>query len=103
MLTDGKALSMTTPVWLAVISSASGLVGVTLGAALTGRVQRRQWARGTQVDACAGIVVESTRVQLALRRQWRNADRVDWVPWNEALAQISLVADPSVVEAAGDI
>jgi hypothetical protein len=25
------------------------------------------------------------------------------VPWNEALAQISLVADPSVVEAAGDI
>ncbi|HET6295298.1 MAG TPA: hypothetical protein VFG33_18075 [Kribbella sp.] len=94
---------MTAPVWLAVISSASGLAGVTLGAALTGRAQRRQWARGKQIDACAAIVVESTRVQLALRRQWRHAERVDWVPWNEALAAISLVAAPTVVGAAGDV
>lgn len=94
---------MSTPLWLAVISSASGLAGVTLGVALTGRAQRTQWARGKQIDACAAIVVGSTRVQLALRRQWRHGDRVDWVPWNEALADISLVASPAVVDAAGDV
>lgn len=100
---DRSGGSMTTPVWLAVVSSASGLAGVTLGAALTGRVQRRHWAMSRQVDACTAIVVESTRVQLALRRQWRHGERVDWVPWNDALAEISLVADPAVVDAAGDV
>ena len=89
--------------WLAVISSASGLIGVGLGAFLTGRVQKRQWARGQQIDACAAIVVKSTRVQLALQRQWKHQERVDWVPWNEALARISLVADRAVVDAAGDV
>lgn len=46
-------------------------------------------------------MVESTRVQLALRGQWKHELRVDWVPWNEALAKISLVADHRVVAAAG--
>ncbi|GAA1857722.1 hypothetical protein [Asanoa iriomotensis] len=55
------------------------------------------------MDACAAIVVESTRVQLALRRQWKHQERVDWAPWNEALASISLVADRAVVDAAGAI
>ncbi|HZN76704.1 MAG TPA: hypothetical protein VFC00_34190 [Micromonosporaceae bacterium] len=94
---------MTTSLWLAAISTASGLIGVSLGAFLTARVQKKQWTRGKQVDACAAIVVESTRAQLALRRQWRHQERVDWVPWNEALAGISLVADRTVTDAAGDI
>lgn len=89
--------------WLAIVSSLSGLIGVTLGAFLTAWVQRRQWARGKQVDACTAIVVESTRVQLALRQQWKHKVRVDWLPWNEALAGISLAGDPTVVDAAGDI
>jgi hypothetical protein len=64
-----------------------------MGGFLTARVQKRQWARGQQIEACATIVVESTRVQLALRGQWKRDQRVDWTPWNEALAKISLVAD----------
>jgi hypothetical protein len=56
-----------------------------------------------QIDACAAIVAESTRVERALRRQWKHQERVDWVPWNEALARVSLVAGRAVVDAAGDI
>ena len=92
---------MMTWLWPALISSASGLAGVSLGAALAARIQHQQWTRGKQVEACAAVVVESTRVQLALRRWWKRGDPVDWVAWNEALAQISLVSDPAVVEAAG--
>ncbi|MFI6833090.1 hypothetical protein ACIBG5_38660 [Kribbella sp. NPDC050241] len=95
---------MTTSLWLALISSFSRLAGVALGAALTGQAQRRQWTRDRQVGACTAIVVQSTRVQLALRQQWRRAQRVDWAPWNEALAEISLiVATPAGVEAAGEM
>jgi hypothetical protein len=94
---------MSTVLWPAIISSVSALLGVAIGGFLTARVQKRQWARGQQIEACAAIVVESTRVQLWLRGQWKHDQRVDWVPWNEALAKISLVADRAVVEAAGEI
>ncbi|WP_433220200.1 hypothetical protein ACQP00_17315 [Dactylosporangium sp. CS-047395] len=94
---------MSSVLWPALISSASALVGVAMGGLLTARVQRRQWARGQQIEACIAVVVESTRVHLALRGQWKDAGRVDWVAWNEALARISLVAEPAVVEAAGDV
>ena len=47
----------------AIISSVSALLGVAMGGFLTARVQKRQWARGQQIEACAAIVVESTRVQ----------------------------------------
>ncbi|MFD3400996.1 hypothetical protein ACFWUU_09985 [Kribbella sp. NPDC058693] len=95
---------MTTALWLALISSLSGLAGVTLGAVLASRSQSRQWTRDRQVGACVAIVVQSTRVQLALRQQWRRAQRVDWAPWNEALAEISLIATTAeVVDAAGEI
>jgi hypothetical protein len=43
-----------------------------MGGFLTARVQKRQWARGQQIEACAAIVVESTRVQLALRGQCKH-------------------------------
>ena len=91
-----------TVLWPAIISSVSALLGVAMGGFLTARVQKRQWARGQQIEACAAIVVESTRVQLSLRGQWKHDQRVDWVSWNEALAKISLVADRAVVEAAGE-
>jgi hypothetical protein len=106
-LISGKAarmeVSVSTLPWSAIISSVSALLGVAMGGFLTARVQKRQWARGQQIEACAAIVVESTRVQLSLRGQWKHDQRVDWVPWNEALARISLVADRAVVEAAGEI
>jgi len=40
---------LTTSLWLAAISTASGLIGVSLGAFLTARVQKKQWTRGKQV------------------------------------------------------
>lgn len=94
---------MSTLPWPAIISSVSALLGVAVGGFLTARIQKRQWARDQQIEACAAIVVESTRVQLSLRGQWKHDQRVDWVPWNEALAKISLVADRAVVEAAGEV
>ena len=94
---------MSTLPWSAIISSVSALLGVAVGGVLTARVQKRQWARGQQIEACTAIVVESTRVQLWLRGQWKHDQRVDWMPWNEALVKISLVADRAVVEAAGEI
>jgi hypothetical protein len=75
---------VSTPLWAAIISSVSALLGVAVGGFLTARVQQRQWARCQQIEACAVIVVESTRVQLSLRGQWKDDQRVDWVPWNEA-------------------
>ena len=89
--------------WTSLISASAALIGVGLGALLTARVQRRQWARGQQVDACVAIVVESTRLQLSLRGQWKRGERVDWGPWNEALARVSLVGTPPVVDAAGRV
>jgi hypothetical protein len=94
---------MTTDAWPALISALSGLSGVTLGASLTARVQPKLWARGKQVDACAAIVAESTRIQLAMRRWWKDGDRIDWVAWNQALAEISLMSEAAVVEAAGAV
>jgi hypothetical protein len=96
-------VAVSTPLWPAMISSVSALLGVAVGGFLTARVQKRQWARSQQIEACAVIVVESTRVQPSLRGQWKHDQRVDWVPWNEALAKISLVADRAVVEAAGEV
>jgi hypothetical protein len=99
----GWRASVSTPLWPPIISSVSALFGVMIGGFLTARVQKRQWVRAQQIEACAAIVVESTRVQLALRGQWKHDHRVDWVPWNEALARISLVADRAVVDAAGEV
>jgi hypothetical protein len=94
---------MSAALWPAIISSASALIGVVTGGFLTARVQKRQWARTQQIEACAAIVIESTRVQLSLRGQWKRDERVDWLPWNQALAKISLVSDRAVVEAAGEV
>jgi hypothetical protein len=87
-----------------VISSAGGaivtLLGAVTGGVIASRSQRRHWIRDKQVDACAAIVAESTRGQLAMRRLWRRGERADWGPWNLALALISLTASPAVIAAA---
>lgn len=84
----------------ALVGVAVTLVGVASGAALTSVTQTRHWSRDKQIAACTAIIVESTRVQLALWRQWRDQHRVNWAPWNEALAVICLISNPVVVEAA---
>jgi hypothetical protein len=79
---------------------AAALVGVLAGSLLTSRAERMHWSRDKQIEACAAIVAESTRIQLALRRAWHDGDPVDWVPWNVALGTIWLVGSPAVVAAA---
>ncbi|MGW3423965.1 hypothetical protein [Streptomyces phaeochromogenes] len=36
------------------------------------------WSRDKQIEACAAIVAESTRIQPALRPAWRHGDPLDW-------------------------
>jgi hypothetical protein len=79
---------------------AAALIGVLAGSLLTSRAERVHWSRDKQIEACAAIVAESTRILLALRRAWRDGDPVDWVPWNVALGTIWLVGSPAVVAAA---
>jgi hypothetical protein len=76
------------------------LLGAVTGGAIASRSQRRHWIRDKQVDACAVIVAESTRAELAMRRFWRRGEKVDWNPWNQALALISLVGAPAAIAAA---
>lgn len=95
-------------IWLPVIVSSAGaavvtLLGAVTGGAIAGRSQRMHWRRDKQIEACTAIVSESTRTQLALRREWRRNEKVDWTPWNEALAMISLVGTPNTIHSAGDM
>ena len=80
----------------------AGLGGVAAGAVLTGRSQTRQWFRDEQVRACADILRESTRILLEYEVASRKhrKQQVDWVPWNEALAVISIVGGQNIVDAA---
>ena len=94
--------------WLPVAVSSGGAAVVTLFGAVTGgviasRSQRRHWRRDKQIEACTAIVSESTRAQLALRRQWRHRENVDWSSWDQALAMISLVGIPNLVQPANDM
>jgi hypothetical protein len=87
--------------WLTIlISGASGavvtLLGVAAGGVIAGRSQRQQWTRDKQLDACAELVQESTRMQLALLEHWRGGTAADWTAWNQALAMIWLVGTPAV-------
>jgi hypothetical protein len=82
------------------ISAASGavvtLVGVVVGGVIAGRSQRQQWARDKQLGACAEVVQESTRMQLALRQRWRGGASADWTAWNQVLAMTWLIGTPAV-------
>ncbi|MFE6942046.1 hypothetical protein [Streptomyces chartreusis] len=82
---------------------ATALIGVVAGSLLTSRTERRHWSRDKQIEACAAVVAESTRIQLALRRAWREGETVDWIPWNVALGTVWMVGTPAVVAAAAAI
>lgn len=88
--------------WITVVISSAGgvivtLLGAVTGGAIASRSQKRHWTRDKQVDACAVVVSESTRAQLAMRRLWRHGEKVDWTAWNQALAMISLVGTPATI------
>lgn len=80
----------------------AALAGVAAGTMLTGRSQTRQWFRDEQVRACADILRESTKILLdyEVASRKHRKQQVDWVPWNEALAVISIVGDQDIVDAA---
>ncbi|MFH9547695.1 hypothetical protein [Streptomyces sp. NPDC017435] len=82
---------------------ATALIGVVAGSLLTSRTERRHWSRDKQIEACAAVVAESTRIQLALRRAWREGETVDWIPWSVALGTVWMVGTPAVVAAAAAI
>jgi hypothetical protein len=91
--------------WIPIVVTSTGaalvtLLGAVTGGVIAGRSQKRHWIRDKQVDACAAIVAESTHAELAMRRLWRRDEKVDWNPWNQALALISLVATPAAIAAA---
>jgi hypothetical protein len=92
-----------------IVSAAGGvlaaLAGVLVGGALGSRSQTRQWFREQQVQACADILRESTKI-LAEFEQASDKHRhikVDWNPWNESLAIISIVAEREVIDSANRI
>ncbi|GAB3908816.1 hypothetical protein GCM10027612_83630 [Microbispora bryophytorum subsp. camponoti] len=78
----------------------ASLLGVFLGSLLTRRAHNQQWSRDRQIDACTMIVQASNRTQFALNGLWQEKDDPDWIPWNEALATLTLVGHPDIVRAA---
>ncbi|MEE1831016.1 hypothetical protein [Streptomyces sp. SP17KL33] len=76
------------------------LSGVVAGAVLANRSQKQHKTRDRQIDACAAVVAESTRAQVAIRRAWKEGGAVDWTAWNIALGTVSLVGEPPMVTAA---
>ena len=67
---------------------------------LANRSQKQHKTRDRQIDACAAVVAESTRLQVAIRRAWKESGAVDWTAWNIALGTIWLVGKPPMVTAA---
>ena len=85
--------------WAVVGGISATLLGVLLGAILTGRSQDSSWTRDRQLEAYAALIREGTRAQVGLRNEFKHrSHRVDWMPWNEALAMISLVGSPDLVQ-----
>ena len=93
---EGSARGET--VWAVVGGIVATLLGVALGAILTGRSQDSSWTRDRQLEVYAAVIREGTRIQLELCEQFeRRSYRIDWQPWNEALAMISLVGRSDLV------
>lgn len=98
---------MGTP-WDAILTTTSAalttLIGVVTGAALSRRSQHRQWSLDRQTNACVAVLRESSTLLVALSvlsgRCRSSSATPDWRTWNEALAELSLVADHNIVEAA---
>ncbi|MFJ6837570.1 hypothetical protein [Streptomyces sp. NPDC091209] len=88
------------------------LLGVIAGSAVSSRAQRGQRSWERQTDACAQVLRESAAILIALSRLAREVrgqpagestdgvSTIDWRPWNDALAMVSLVADHDIAHAA---
>ncbi|WP_171059923.1 hypothetical protein [Streptomyces montanus] len=57
---------------------AVALVGVLAGSLLTNRAERVHWSRDKQIEACAAIVAESTRISPAVVAAAASMDEVFW-------------------------
>lgn len=87
------------------------LAGVVIGSILTNRSQSRQWSRDRLADACLQVLRESSNAMIELGvlsgqgiecapDGTRVPSTMDWRPWNEALAVLSLVATGEIAEKA---
>ncbi|WP_405748165.1 hypothetical protein OG422_31220 (plasmid) [Streptomyces sp. NBC_01525] len=80
------------------------LVGVVTGAALSRRSQQRQWSLDRQTSACLAVLRESSSLLVGLSvlsgRCSSSSAVPDWQAWNRTLAEVALVADHRIVEAA---
>jgi hypothetical protein len=102
-------LTASTLPWDVLISTlgtaAATLLGVVVGGTIGSRAQTRHWSLTAQTDACVKLLREFTRIYLELARANREHPRdyrrsTTWAPWNEALAELNLLADASIVAAA---
>ena len=95
----------------AIAATVTTLLGVVVGSILSSRSQSRQWSRDRHADACTLVLRESSSVMMELAGLGRLPvepvpdgtyvpNTLDWRPWNEAIATISLVADHDIVHAA---
>ncbi|MEU1202386.1 hypothetical protein ABZ446_40070 [Streptomyces sp. NPDC005813] len=100
--------------FIATTSSAAltTLLGVVAGSFVSNRTQRGQRSWERQTDACAQVLRESAAILVALARLAKETraqpagttvSAVDWRPWNDALAVVSLVADHEVAHSAHSI
>ena len=82
------ALTASTLPWDVLIptpgTAAATLLGVVVGGAIGSRAQTRHWSLTAQTDACVKLLRVFTT----------------WAPWNEALAELNLLADANIVAAA---
>ncbi|MEU8112210.1 hypothetical protein [Micromonospora sp. NPDC048947] len=92
--------------WQVVLSVAGGvlaaLISVAMGAFLSGRIQRRHWARTAQLDYFAQLLSAYSYIYNEFYKWSRTGMRpeTEWSGWNNALANLSLAADPVIVQAA---
>jgi hypothetical protein len=94
--------------WLPIVASSAGgavvsLLGVAAGGLVSHRSQKGHWSRDKELEACARLISESTRLQFSLLHAWRQGKRIEWEAWNEALDIISLVGTPGIVASASGI
>ncbi|MGW3284763.1 hypothetical protein ACWDR3_08980 [Streptomyces sp. NPDC001002] len=88
------------------------LLGVFAGSVVSSRAQRGQRSWERQTDACAQVLRESAAILVALSQLSQETrgrpvgepdgalTAIDWRPWNDALAMVSLVADYDIAHAA---
>jgi hypothetical protein len=106
MSTTLAALNLPWDILISTLGTAAAtLLGVVVGGTIGSRAQTRHWSLTAQTDACVKLLREFTRIYLELARAHREDPRdylrsTTWTPWNEALAELNLLADANIVAAA---